>query len=185
MSELKNMLAGGPYHHDEELDAIWRKGKSLMQQYNTLPFADVAAQQAVLREFLGGMGENVHISAPFYVDYGKFIKVGSNVEINMNCVFLDCNWITLGNNVLIGPNVQIYAVGHPISPKEREKDYLIGLTKPVTIGDNVWVGGGSVIVPGVTIGNNVTIGAGSVVTKDIPDNVLAYGNPCRVVRRIE
>jgi maltose O-acetyltransferase len=183
MREIDKMLSGGPYIHDDELNAIWRTGKALMQEYNNLPFADTQAQQAILKKFLGGMGENVHIHAPFYVDYGKFITVGSNVEINMNCVFLDCNRITLGCNVLIGPAVQIYAVGHPVDPKEREKDYLIGLTKPVTIGNNVWIGGGSIILPGVTIGNNVTIGAGSVVTKDIPDNVLAYGNPCRVAKR--
>jgi len=140
---------------------------------------------------LGSRGEHTQITAPFFVDYGKFIQLGNNCEINMNCVFLDCNLITIGDNALIAPGVHIYTVFHPISAKERFNSsvkegfpFAISKTAPVTIGNNVWIGGGSIILPGVTIGDNVTIGAGSVVTKSIPDNVLAYGNPCKVIKEI-
>jgi maltose O-acetyltransferase len=138
---------------------------------------------------LGSRGEYTQITAPFYVDYGKFIFLGNNCEINMNCVFLDCNRITIGDNALIAPSVQIYTVYHPVSAKERfnktvnsDFPFAISKTAPVTIGNNVWIGGGAIIMPGVTIGENVVIGAGSVVTKNIPDNVIAVGNPCRILR---
>jgi maltose O-acetyltransferase len=140
---------------------------------------------------LGARGENTQITAPFFIDYGKFIFLGNNCEINMNCVFLDCNHITIGDNALIAPGVHIYTVFHPVSAKERfhksvneDFSFAISKTSPVTIGNNVWVGGGSIILPGVIIGDNVTIGAGSVVTKSIPSNVLAYGNPCKIIKEI-
>lgn len=193
MTEKEKMLAGLPYDGGEaELMQLACAGKKLMQEFNQCSFSDRAGQKRILKELLGSVGENIHIAAPFYVDYGKFIHIGENTEINMNCVFLDCNHITIGSNVLIAPGVHIYAVFHPVRAEERfpkrsanaEFNYGIGLTKPVTIGDNVWIGGSSVILPGVEIGDNVTIGAGSVVTKSIPSNVLAFGNPCRVVREL-
>ena len=145
----------------------------------------------ILDELLGGRGRHTQITAPFYVDYGKFIYLGNNCEINMNCVFLDCNQITIGDNALIAPGVHIYTVFHPISAKERfnksvneDFSFAISKTAPVTIGSNVWIGGSSIILPGVSIGDNVTIGAGSVVTKSIPSNVLAYGNPCKIIKEI-
>lgn len=140
--------------------------------------------------FLGGKGKNLWITAPFYVDYGNNIYFGNNCEVNMNCTFLDDNTIRIGDNALIVPNVQIYAAFHPTNatdrfgePKEDGSfEFCKTQTAPVIIGNNVWIGGGAIIMPGVTVGNNVVIGAGSIVTKDIPDDVIAYGNPCRVVR---
>lgn len=192
MTEKEKMLAGELYDWgDPGLMEIWTSGKNLMQRFNSLSYSQREEQMEILDELLGERGENTQITAPFYIDYGKFIKLGDNCEINMNCVFLDCNYITIGDNVLIAPGVHIYTVFHPVSAKDRfyvsakaDAPLAISKTAPVTIGDNVWIGGGSIILPGVTIGNNVTIGAGSVVTKSIPDNVLAYGNPCRVVREI-
>ena len=192
MTEKEKMLAGLPYDGgDPELMAIWYAGKNLVRAYNQCDYADRATQQRLLRELLGSVGENIQITAPFFVDYGAFIHIGENTEINMNCVFLDCNHIRIGANTLIAPGVHIYTVFHPIKAEDRfprrsaaDFNFAVGMTKPVTIGDNVWIGGSSVILPGVVIGDNVTIGAGSVVTKSIPPNVLAYGNPCRVIRSL-
>lgn len=193
MTEKEKMLAGLPYDGgDAELMSMACAGKSLMQEYNQCSFGDRVRQKRLLKELLGSVGEHIHIAAPFFVDYGCFIHIGENTEINMNCVFLDCNHITIGSNVLIAPGVHIYTVFHPVKAAERfpkngdgtDFNFSVGLTRPVTIGDNVWIGGNSVILPGVDIGDNVTIGAGSVVTKSIPSRVLAYGNPCRVVREV-
>ncbi len=189
-SEKEKMLSGEIYDAgDKELITRWHLAKALMQQYNQTATTDRNLLDAILQQLLGSKGENVWISAPFFVDYGENIHIGNNCEINMNCVFLDCNKITIGENSGIGPNVQIYAVAHPVKPDERlpqKKDGLFPFwkshTAPVTIGENVWIGGNTVILPGVTIGNNTTIGAGSVVTKSIPENCLAVGNPCKVVR---
>lgn len=192
-TEKQKMLAGEYYEaSDPELLNRWHLSKKLAKEYYETDTTDSERLNAILDQLLGSKGENVWVSAPIYVDYGENIHVGNNCEINMNCVFLDCNTITIGDNSGIGPNVQIYAVGHPADPKERlNKDpgSTLGAWKtssaPVTIGKNVWIGGGSVILPGVTIGDNTTIGAGSVVTKSIPANCLAVGNPCRVVKTFE
>lgn len=192
MTEKEKMLAGGPYDcGDPELMALWHKGKNLVAEYNRLDYADKEGQKRVLDALLGGRGRNVQITAPFYVDYGAFIFLGDNCEINMNCVFLDCNAITIGDNALIAPGVHIYTVYHPLRAEERmnrdgagEFPFALSLTAPVTIGDNVWIGGGTHIMPGVSIGSNVTVGAGSLVTASLPDNVLAYGSPCRVIRKL-
>jgi maltose O-acetyltransferase len=192
MTEKEKMLAGELYDcGDPELMEIWNSGKNLMQKYNNLDYSDKKEQLKILDELLGARGENTQITAPFFIDYGKFIFLGNNCEININCVFLDCNRITIGDNALIAPGVHIYTVFHPVSAKERfnksvNKDfsYAISKTSPVTIGNNVWIGGGSIIMPGVIIGDNVTIGAGSVVTKSIQSNVLAYGNPCKIIKEI-
>jgi len=192
MTEKDKMLAGELYDcGDPELMDLWNRGKNLLQKYNALDYSDQAGQMVVLDELLGARGEHMQITAPFYVDYGKFIFLGNNCEINMNCVFLDCNRITIGDNALIGPGVHIYTVFHPMragerfnKSLERGASFALGRTAPVTIGNNVWLGGGSIILPKVTIGDNVTIGAGSVVTKSIRSNVLAYGNPCRIIKEI-
>ena len=192
MTEKEKMLAGELYDcGDPELIYLCMRGKNLMQQYNSLDYSDKTEQIRILCGVLGSMGSHTQITAPFYVDYGKFIHLGNNCEINMNCVFLDGNLITIGDNALIAPGVHIYTVFHPTSARERNnknvsKDfpYAVSKTAPVTIGNNVWIGGGSIILPGVTIGDNVTVGAGSVVTKSIPDNVLAYGNPCRIIKKM-
>ncbi len=177
---------------DEGLITRWHYAKRLMKEYNQTESTNKDKLDNILQLLLGSKGKNVWITAPFFVDYGENIHIGNNCEINMNCVFLDCNKITIGDNSGIGPNVQIYAVSHPIDPKERLNQsenegfpFWEASTAPVTIGSNVWIGGGSVILPGVTIGDNTTIGAGSVVTKSIPANCLAVGNPCRIIRNLE
>jgi len=192
MTEKEKMLAGELYDpSDPELMKLWTLGKNMMQQYNNLDYSNRTEQLKILDDLLGARGNHTQITAPFFVDYGKFIYLGNNCEINMNCVFLDCNRITIGDNALIAPGVHIYTVFHPISAKERFYNsinegfpFAISKTAPVTIGNNVWIGGGSIILPGVSIGDNVTIGAGSVVTKSIRSNVLAYGNPCKIIRTV-
>lgn len=191
MTEREKMLAGELYDcGDSELLKQWHKAKDLMRDYNRTDSADAKEKGRILRELLGGQGDNLWITAPFYVDYGNNIYFGNNCEVNMNCTFLDDNEIRIGNNALIAPNVQIYTAFHPANAVERfgepKEDGFFAFCKtqtaPVRIGDNVWIGGGAILMPGITIGNNVVIGAGSVVTKDIPDDVVAYGSPCRVIR---
>lgn len=183
------MLAGESYNClDADLLTRWHKAKALTQEYNyhTLT-TDSANQLRLLDELLGSYGECVCVAPPFHVDYGENIHLGKHCEINMGCVFLDCNRIDVGNNTGFGPGVHIYTVFHPVDPTERlqnKRGAWSSLTAPVKIGNNVWVGGGSIILAGVTIGDNTTIGAGSLVTKSIPANCLAYGNPCRVVRQL-
>lgn len=128
-------------------------------------------------------GENLCIMPPFYCDYGKFISFGKNVYMNFNCMILDGSDVKIGNNIMFGPSCHIYTVLHPLDPEERNKSLQIH--KKVEIGDNVWIGGGVIILPGVKIGNNCVIGAGSIVTKSIEDNCLAFGNPCKVIREIK
>jgi len=193
MTEREKMLAGDFYNpSDSELLEVWHRAKDLTGEYNSAKSNDRGRLDSILQELLGSKGENVWITPPFFVDYGKNIHIGNNCEINMNCVFLDCNAITIGDNTGIGPSVQIYAVTHPVNPQERlqssENSDFPSWWKissaPVTIGSNVWIGGGSIILQGVTIGDNSVIAAGSVVTKSIPANVLAAGNPCKVIRSI-
>ena len=135
-----------------------------------------------LKALLGKTGENLLIEAPFYCDYGWNIEVGENFFANYHLTILDVGKVTIGKNVQIAPNVSIYTAGHPIHPDSRNSGYEYGI--PVAIGDNVWIGGNAVIMPGVVIGSNTVIGAGSVVTKNIPDWSVAAGNPCRVIRQI-
>lgn len=192
-TEKEKMLAGEYYDaSDKELITRWHFAKKIMKEYNQADTTDRRLMNNLLEMLIGSKGENVWVSAPFYVDYGENIHIGNNCEINMNCVFLDCNRITIGDNCGIGPNVQIYAVTHPGHPRERlsteingELTFWKSYTAPVTLGNNVWIGGGSVILPGVTIGDNTTIGAGSVVTKSIPATCLAAGNPCKVIKQYE
>lgn len=191
MTEREKMLAGMLYDcGDAELLTQWHKAKNLMRDYNRLNSDDLTAKDRILSELLGGRGTNLWITAPFYVDYGNNIFFGNNCEVNMNCTFLDDNRIVIGDNALIAPNVQIYTAFHPTNAADRfgppREDGSFAFCKtqtaPVIIGNNVWIGGGAILLPGVTIGDNVVIGAGSVVTKDIPANSVACGNPCRVIR---
>ena len=183
------MLAGEVYDcADNELLTRWHKAKQLQQEYNNTLTTDAGKISDLLDELIGSRGDNVWISAPFFVDYGENIYIGKNVEINMNCVFLDCNKIVIGDNSGIGPGVHIYTVFHSTKASERTSEnstFWKSQTASVIIGNNVWIGGGCIILPGVTIGDNTTIGAGSVVTKSIPANVLAVGNPCRILKQIE
>ena len=186
------MLAGLPYNcGDPDLIERWHRAKALTTQYNQCDTRDRQTMERLLDELLGARGKGAWIAPPLHVDYGEQIFLGENAELNMNCVILDCNEVRIGRNAMIGPAVQIYAVGHPVDVAERQPPaeggamaFCLGTTGPVTIGDNVWIGGGSIILPGVTIGEGTTIGAGSVVTRDIPPNVLALGNPCRIIRKI-
>ncbi len=192
MTEREKMLAGQLYDcGDPELLTQWHKAKDLIRDYNQTDSADARTKDRILGELLGGRGKNLWITAPFYADYGNNIYFGNNCEVNMNCTFLDDNRIVIGDNALIAPNVQIYTAFHPTSAAKRfgphREDGSFAFCKtqtaPVIIGDNVWIGGGAILLPGVTIGSNTVIGAGSVVTKDIPSNVVALGNPCRVIRK--
>ena len=191
MTEREKMLAGELYDcGDPALLAQWHKAKNLVREYNAADSEDAETKKDILRRLLGGQGENLWITAPFYVDYGDNIYFGSNCEVNMNCTFLDDNCIEIGDNALIAPNVQIYTAFHPANARERfgaqKPDgsfaFCKTLTAPVHIGNNVWIGGGAILLPGVTIGDNVVIGAGSVVSRDIPSNKIACGVPCRIVR---
>ncbi len=192
-TEKEKMLSGEIYNPgDEALLERWHLAKRLMKEYNQANSSNKDLLDKILSQLLGSKGENIWITAPFYVDYGENIHIGNNVEINMNCVFLDCNKITIGDNSGIGPNVQLYAVTHPVSPRKRlayvynsEFPFWRTFSAPITIGSNVWIGGGSIILPGVTIGNNTTIGAGSIVTKSVPANSVAMGSPCKVIKTIK
>ena len=177
------MLANLPYKAwMDGLEEERIENKKKIYEYNNLPPEQWDRKTELLKNILGKTGEYVHINAPFHCDYGYNIEVGENFFANYNLVILDVGKVRIGDNAQIAPNVSIYTAGHPIHPDSRNSGYEYGID--VTIGDNVWIGGNVCIMPGVTIGDNVVIGAGSVVTKDLPDNVIAVGNPCKVVREI-
>ncbi|WP_313134649.1 sugar O-acetyltransferase [Anaerocolumna sp.] len=183
MNHKDRMLTGLPYK--AWLDGLSEErmeNKKKIYEYNLLRPEEEEKMDQLIRGIFGKTGENVHIEQPFHCDYGKNIEVGKFFYANYNCVILDVGKVTIGDYVMFAPNVSIYTAGHPIHPDSRNSGYEYGI--PITIGDNVWIGGNVVINPGVTIGNNVVIGAGSIVTKNIPDNVIAVGNPCKVVREI-
>jgi maltose O-acetyltransferase len=181
-TELEKMLAGELYDAgDKQLVEMRVKARAWMQEYNKTGY-DKSLREKLLLQIFGKLGKNADIQTPFFCDYGCHIEAGDNFFANFNCVFLDCSYIKMGNNVFLGPNVQMYAAYHPVVAAERIKGPE--LAAPIIIGDNVWIGGSSIICAGVTIGENTTIGAGSVVTKDIPANVVAVGNPCRVLRKL-
>ena len=172
------MLSGALYcAADPGLVAKRARGRLLTRRLSG------ADDDGVLRELLGAMGSDVEIVPPFFCDYGSYIFVGSRVFVNTNCVILDCARVEIGDDVQIGPGVHIYAATHPVDPVARR--HGLELAAPVTIGSDVWLGGGTIVCPGVTIGSGSTIGAGSVVVADIPSGVLAVGNPCRVIRSVE
>jgi len=184
MTEKEKMLAGELYDcGDAELLALWHRAKDLARDYNLTNSSDTKRKSELLNELLGKVGNQLWITPPFHVDYGCNIYFGNNCEVNMNCTFLDDNKIIIGD----APNVQIYTAYHPthyldrFTISENETfNFCKTQTAPVIIGKNVWIGGGTIILPGVTIGDNTVIGAGSVVTKDIPADTIAYGNPCKV-----
>lgn len=192
MSELEKCMEGEYYDcHDKIFLEFKSRTAKLLKVYNAFAYEQKEEKEAVLKELFGEVGEKVSVGTPFFCDYGRNIHIGNNVSVNMNCTFIDCNKIIIGDNVLIAPNVQLYTATHPIDLKERyvaekEKEELIRRTYalPITIGDGCWLGGGVIVLPGVTIGRGSVIGAGSVVTKDIPENVVAAGNPCRILRKI-
>jgi len=183
MTEREKMLAGELYRAgDPELVELHMRARRLLRAFNQTTEEEPERRRSILRELLGATGERIDIEPPFFCDYGSHISVGDNFYMNFDCVILDCARVEIGENVMCGPKVQIYTATHPVDATERIKGPE--LAKSIKIGDNVWIGGGSVLCPGVTIGENTTIAAGSVVTKDMPPNVLAGGNPCRVLREL-
>ena len=164
------------------LSVVGLENKKKIYEFNRCEPEELQKSQELLKQILGKTGENVWIEAPFHCDYGYNIEVGENFFANYNLVILDVGKVKIGKNVQFAPNVAIYTAGHPVHPDSRNSGYEYGID--ITIGDNVWLGGNTVVMPGVHIGNNVVIGGGSVVTKDIPDDVIAVGNPCRVLRKI-
>jgi maltose O-acetyltransferase len=183
MNHKERMLAGLPYK--AWLDGLTEerlRNKKKIFEYNHCPPDETGRLDALIRDILGKAGAHIHIETPFHCDYGKNIEIGDNFFANYNCVILDVGKVIIGNNVQFAPNVALYTAGHPLHPDSRNSGYEYGIG--ITIGDNVWLGGNVVVNPGVYIGNNAVIGSGSIVTRDVPDNVLAAGNPCRGIREI-
>ena len=182
-SEKEKSFAGELYDPlDTNLRTERMKARKILNKFNKTKPGDSKKRKELLHKLIMNTGKQVLIEPPFYCDYGSNICLGENFYANFNCVILDVNKVVIGKNCLLAPNVQIYTATHPVEPEIRLEGKELGF--PITIGDNVWIGGGSIICPGVSIGNNVTIGAGSIVTRDIPDNVVAAGNPCRILKRI-
>ncbi|MBZ4372442.1 sugar O-acetyltransferase [Corallococcus sp. AS-1-6] len=182
-TEKEKMLAGELYSAtDPQLVAERIRARKLLRAYNQSTEDALPLRESLLAELLGKVGAGTWIEPPFLCDYGEHIRLGERVFMNFNCVILDCNTVTIGDDVSFGPGVQVYAATHPLDPDERIKGPELG--RAITIGAKVWIGGGSIICPGVTIGEGTTIGAGSVVTRDIPPYVFAAGNPCRVIRNL-
>ena len=178
-TEKDKMLAGELYRaSDPELVAERRRCRSLLETFNTQ--SDEEERHAVLRELLGRMGIGTFIQPPFACDYGYNVSIGDNAFVNFNAVILDCAQVVIGDGTQIGPGVQLLAADHPRDAQTRRD--LLELARPISIGSNVWLGAAAIVLPGVSVGDDSIIGAGSVVTHDIPSGVLAFGNPCRVVR---
>lgn len=183
MDERERMVAGLPYRAWKDgLPEARLRAKRLWTKYNSMDFEDEAGRAAVLDELIGKHGKHFYIEGPFRCDYGTYITLGENFYANYNCTILDIAPVTIGDNVMLAPGVGIYTAGHPVHPDARRSGYEYG--RPITIGDDVWIGANSVICPGVTIGSGAVIGAGSVVTRDIPAGVVAAGVPCRVLRPV-
>ena len=184
MTEKEKMLSGMVYSAiDDQLLKELNEVKEIIHEYNALKPSQTLRRFQILKDLLGHVADDeIIVNQPFYCDYGKQIRVGKRFFANFNLTILDEACVTIGDDCFIGPNVSIYTACHSTDPVERNtrREWA----EPVTIGDNVWIGGSVTILPGVTIGSNVTIGAGSVVTKDIPDNVVAVGNPCKVIKNL-
>ncbi len=181
MNQIQRRDQELPYISDEQVMEEQKRARRLTQELNTVDRSDFSRISEIVKELLG-KSEGAFINPPFYCDYGTHIETGKNFFANYNCTILDVAKVKIGDNCQLAPNVAIYTAGHPVHPEIRNTMYEYGIE--VVIGDNVWIGGNSVICPGVHIGSNTVIGAGSIVTKDIPDWCIAAGNPCRVIRPI-
>lgn len=182
-SPRERMLAGDLYNADDpELNAASLRAARLQKRYAALWPDDPEGAAAVLRELLGGVGEGAFLKPPLYVDYGSNLRVGARTFANYGLVALDVVSITIGDDVQIGPNVQLLTPTHPLDPELRRAKWEAG--EPIVIEDNVWLGGGAIVLPGVTIGRDAVVGAGAVVTRDAPPGAVVVGNPARVVRRL-
>lgn len=181
-TDKEKMLAGEPYNClDPGLEAERQQVKGVLRRYN---LAEAASErQTILQQMLGGIGQDSLIEPPFYCVYGQHIHLGAHVYLNVQCTILDCNEVHIGHHVMIGPNVQIYTAAHDLRAEARIQGWEVA--KPVVIEDNVWIGGGAILLPGVTIGRNAVVGAGAVVTRSVPANTVVAGNPARVLRAIE
>ena len=180
-TEKQKMLAGEMYDAlDKQLSEERIVARLLLKEFNDSREDQLEERNRILRKLIPDAGADLWLQPPFYCDYGSNIKLGDKVFFNFNCVILDVAPVTIGSRVLFAPNVQIYTATHPLDYKERAAGLEYG--KAIVIGDDVWVGGGTIICPGVTIGDRAIIGAGSVVTKDIPSDVVAVGNPCKIIR---
>ena len=193
-TEYEKCMAGEPFigSEDPKITEMILRTRRLLVQFNATDYADNERRQELLREMLGSIGKGVHVDIDFHCECGKHIFIGDKVIINMNCTFVDNNRIDIGNNVLIASNVQIYTATHSVRLDERMvqnwsegQEICRTYALPVKIEDGVWIGGGVIILPGVTIGRSSVIGAGSVVTRSIPENCVAVGNPCRVIKQID
>lgn len=179
----ENMIAGKLYMAGgEELAKDSKRSRILTRLFNNTTEEQLEYRAELLKQLFESTGESLYVEPPFRCDYGSNITVGNNFYANFDCIILDVAKVTIGENVFFAPRVGVFTAGHPIDAGVRNT--LLEFGTPITIGNNVWVGANAVINPGVNIGNNVIIGSGSVVTKDIPDNVIAVGNPCRVLREI-
>ncbi|GMN04737.1 sugar O-acetyltransferase [Croceitalea sp. MTPC5] len=184
MTEKEKMLRGELYNPlDRSLLSERAQARLLLQQFNECPADDGKKLQSLAKRLIPNQGKSCFIQAPFYCDYGSNIHLGKRVFFNFNCVVLDVTPVTIGDRTMFGPNVQIFTATHPIEAVARASGKELG--KPITIGQDVWVGGNVTICPGVSIGSRSVIGAGSVVTRNIPEDVFAAGNPCRVIKAIE
>jgi maltose O-acetyltransferase len=182
-TEREKMLANELYlATDPELESMSKKAQRLLYTFNLSLPDESEKQREIIQNLFGSVGQIFEVKQPFYCDYGCHIYAKENLYINYDCIILDCNKVFIGNNVLLAPRVQIYTAYHPLDAETRRSG--LEMAASITIGDDVWIGGGAIICPGVTIGKNTTIGAGSVVTKDIPANVIAAGNPCKVIRDV-
>jgi len=180
-TEREKMVGGELYiASDPELTAAREHARELTRAFNSV--ADEGERQRILAALFAGAGPRLWIEPPFFCDYGFNITLGENVFFNFNCVILDCAPVTIGSNVLFGPAVQIYTASHPMSAAERRAS--LEFARPITIGDDCWIGGGALILPGATIGARTVVGAGSVVTRDLPPDTFAAGNPARVIREL-
>ncbi len=181
MTQPERRDASMPYISDDAVMEEQRRCRRILQRFNFADRSDFEGLAAIVKELLG-KSDHAFINPPFFCDYGTHIEAGKNFFANYNCTILDVAKVKIGDNCQMAPNVAIYTAGHPVHPAARNSAYEYGIE--VTIGDNVWIGGNTVILPGVHIGDNVVIGGGSVVTKDIPDWSIAAGNPCKVIRKI-
>lgn len=184
MTEKEKMLNQKMYdaNYDKELKKERTRCKILCQKYNNIPIDDYAKRDKIIKKILGKTGESVSIGPGFWCDYGWNIEVGENFYANFGLIILDAGGVSFGNNVFIGPSCGFHTSGHPLDFNRRNQG--LEYAYPIRVGNNVWIGAGVQVMPGVTIGNNVVIGGGSVVVKDIPDGSLAVGNPCRIIRKI-
>jgi maltose O-acetyltransferase len=184
VTEKDKMLSGEMYDAtDPQLTAERRRARDLCKALNESHGSEQELRERIIRELFGTAGDAIWIEPPFYCDYGSNITLGSKVYFNFNCVILDPAPVIIGSNVLFGPGVQVYTAAHPMNASDRRT--WREFAQPVKIGSDVWVGGGAILCPGVRIGSQSVIGAGSVVTDDIPEDVFAAGNPCRLIRRLD